>query len=174
MNGVRIEIELSGAGGTLPTLDEALRQSRHAEIVRPGEQLEGEFRIANCSERKLRAAECSILWYTVGKGDEDLQVHALERFQFEADTREHPAAACRVPDLPGAGSRPNVSSCTRLFSFTLPPSPQSYDGVIVKIRWCVRVRAFLSGGQEIVSERPFVLGQTSAARLADPISEMTS
>jgi hypothetical protein len=74
----------------------------------------------------------------------------------------------------GTESRPGVSSCTMPFSFTLPPSPQSYDGVIVKVRWCVRVRAFLTGGQEVVSETPIALGQTSSARLAEPISEMAS
>jgi hypothetical protein len=139
MNGLRIEIDVDQPSGSF----------------QPGEQVDGELHIANCSDRSLRAAECSVLWYTVGKGDEDLHVHDLERFEFEHEGR-------------------SVSSCTQRFSFKLPPSPQSYDGVIVKIRWCVRVRVFLAGGQEVVSEAPFVLGHTSSARLAEPISEFAS
>lgn len=139
MNGLRIEIDLAHAAATF----------------QPGEAVEGEVRVANCSGRKLRAAECSVLWYTVGKGDEDLHVHALERFELES----------------GGNS---VSSCAEPFSFELPASPQTYDGVIVKIRWCVRVRVFLVGGQEVVSEAPIVLGHTASARLAEPISELVS
>jgi hypothetical protein len=155
MNGIRIEIELYGRGVPNQVAAGQSAGSQPVEVWHPGGRLDGEFRIANCSGRKLRAAECSVLWYTVGKGDEDLHVHALLRFELEDDRR-------------------SASSCTRSFSFTLPPSPQSYDGVIVKIRWCVRVRAFLAGGQEVVSETPIVLGQTASARLAEPISELMS
>lgn len=139
MNGLRIEIELA----------------HPAASFQPGEAVEGEVRIANCSGRKLRAAECSVLWYSVGKGDEDLSVHALERFELEHDGK-------------------SMASWAGTFSFELPPSPQSYDGVIVKIRWCVRVRVFLTGGQEVVSETPIVLGHIASARLAEPISELVT
>jgi hypothetical protein len=153
MNGLRIEIELDAPEAALsPAAGEPLPR-RSPVQWQPGETLTGEFRIANASGHKLRAAECSILWYTLGKGDEDLHVHALERFELASDGR-------------------SVSSCTRPFSFNLPPSPQSYDGVIVKIRWCVRVRVFLTGGQEVVSETPIVLGNTASVRLAEPISEL--
>lgn len=154
MNGLRIEIDLDPPGD-VPQLASELPAPRRLESWQPGEQLTGEFRIANASSHKLRAAECSVLWYTLGKGDEDLRVHALERYELESDGR-------------------SVSSCTERFSFTLPPSPQTYDGVIVKIRWCVRVRVFLTGGQEVVSEAPIVLGHTASVRLADPISELAS
>jgi hypothetical protein len=154
MNGIRIEIELFQTEATRPLGDRGSAARGHDDLWSPGDKLTGELRVANCSGQKLRAVECSILWYTIGKGDEDLHVHALERFELE-------------------GEGPSASSCTKGFSFKLPPSPQSYDGVIVKIRWCVRVRAFLAGGQEVVSEAPFVLGQTASARLAEPISEMT-
>jgi hypothetical protein len=153
MNGIRIEIELLHSDRPDLSADGESPVPHDLDAWWPGERLQGEFRIANCSGRALRAAECSILWYTVGKGDEDLHVHALERFELEDDRR-------------------SSAFCTRPFSFTLPPSPLSYDGVIVKVRWCVRVRAFLAGGQEIVSETPIVVGQTSSARLAEPISEM--
>jgi hypothetical protein len=48
----------------------------------------------------------------------------------------------------------------------LPYSPLTYDGVLVKIRWCVRVRAFLAGGKELVRDRNFFLGDVRAPRIA--------
>jgi hypothetical protein len=155
MNGLRIEIDLAPPEAGLPPAPGEVTPRRPPSPWQPGESLTGEFRIANCSGHKLRAAECSVLWYTLGKGDEDLHVHALERFELGSDGR-------------------TVSSCTRRFSFMLPPSPVTYDGVIVKIRWCVRVRVFLGGGQEIVSEIPILVGNTASVRLADPISELVS
>ena len=53
------------------------------------------------------------------------------------------------------------------FSTTLPASPLSYDGVIVKIRWCVRVRVFPRQGKEVVGELPFVLGEIGGGRISD-------
>ena len=50
----------------------------------------------------------------------------------------------------------------RRFKTTLPASPLSYDGEIVKIRWCVRVRAFLRRGKEVFFEQPFQLGDIPA------------
>jgi hypothetical protein len=44
------------------------------------------------------------------------------------------------------------------FSTRLPNSPLSYDGRIVKIRWCVRVRVFLPRGVELVEDELFQLG----------------
>ena len=46
----------------------------------------------------------------------------------------------------------------------LPNSPLSYDGVILKIRWCVRIRLFLTQGREFVEERFFVLGRVPPAQ----------
>jgi hypothetical protein len=50
------------------------------------------------------------------------------------------------------------------FRATLPNSPLSYSGQIVKIRWCARVRAFLRGGKEAFFEQPFTV--TAAAPTA--------
>jgi hypothetical protein len=36
--------------------------------------------------------------------------------------------------------------------------------MIVKVRWSVRVRVFLKGGQELVDARPFQLGELASAR----------
>ena len=56
----------------------------------------------------------------------------------------------------------------RRFSTQLPNSPLTYDGVIVKIRWCVRLRVFLARGKHLVEERTFRLGTIPAARAILP------
>ncbi|NIP85768.1 MAG: hypothetical protein GTO03_09485 [Planctomycetales bacterium] len=40
----------------------------------------------------------------------------------------------------------------------------SYDGLIVKIHWCVRLRLFLPRGRELVAEQPFQLGAVPRVR----------
>jgi hypothetical protein len=40
----------------------------------------------------------------------------------------------------------------------------SYDGRIVKIHWCVRVRVFQGWGRELVLEEPFTLGTVPPPR----------
>ncbi len=52
----------------------------------------------------------------------------------------------------------------------LPNSPLTYAGVAVKIRWCVRVRAFLRRGREVFFEQTFVLGDVPPAC---PVAEPT-
>ncbi len=49
------------------------------------------------------------------------------------------------------------------FAIVLPPSPLSYDGQIVKVCWCVRVRLFLPHAQVAVAELPFRLGSVAIA-----------
>jgi hypothetical protein len=91
----------------------------------------------------VRAIERSILWYTEGKGEEDLGIHSFERI----------VERMAVAQAAAAGS----------FHVRLPRSPLSYEGLIVKIRWCVRVRLFFDGGRDFVSEHVFDLGRVPAA-----------
>jgi hypothetical protein len=106
----------------------------------PGESLTGRFSIDGPEHDTVRAAEFSVLWYTTGKGEEDLAVHFFERFSHE-----------RISQLDFRTPHP--------FEIHLPFSPQSYDGMIVKVCWCARLRLFLPRGQEVVSEEPFRLGE---------------
>lgn len=65
----------------------------------------------------------------------------------------------------------------RRFATYLPPSPLSYDGQIVKVCWCVRVRLFLPYGQESSAEVSFRLGDVGinpAARSEEPAPEEKS
>jgi hypothetical protein len=54
------------------------------------------------------------------------------------------------------------------FSTVLPNSPLSYRGLIVKLRWCVRVRVFLARDKEVVGEMPFQLGNVPAVSVEEP------
>jgi len=91
----------------------------------------------------VRAMERSMLWYTEGKGEEDIGVHHFERIT----------------------ERATAAAAEGTFGCDLPCSPLSYEGVIVKIRWCVRVRLFFVGGRDFISEHVFDLGAVPAAQL---------
>ena len=116
----------------------------------PGQELQCEYQVDAVEKTDLRAVEASVMWYTEGKGDEDLGIHYFER---------RVAADRAAGDL-----RPLRQFCT-----TLPRTPLSYSGVIVKIRWCVRVRIFLGRGRESFLEVPFQLGDAPHVReVEDP------
>jgi hypothetical protein len=115
------------------TLDNAAR------AFNPEDTLCGQYCLHGTDNSEVRAVELSVLWHTEGKGDEDMSVRFFERVE---------AAGGDFVDF----QQP------RRFTCTLPNSPLSYDGYIVKIRWCVRVRVFLSRGKELSAEVPFQLG----------------
>lgn len=108
----------------------------------PGETLAAEFRLRAGGDNQPLAIEASVLWYAEGKGDEDLAVHYFERIEDDGDWH-----------------------WPRRISTMLPNSPLSYDGVIVKIRWCVRIRAFLQRGKQVVADRSFRLGDVPPVSL---------
>ena len=87
-----------------------------------------------------------MLWHTAGWGAENLGLHHFER-----------DSAAEAPR-----GRRGLGFATRL-----PPSPLSYDGLVVQVCWCVRVRVFLREGGELTGEAPFRLGTVSPARGGD-------
>ncbi|MDD3470474.1 MAG: hypothetical protein PHE53_10940 [Thermoguttaceae bacterium] len=125
-----------------------IRFDRDCRNCEPGETLSGEFFLEGSPAWEWNALEVSILWYTEGKGDLDFAIHDFWRLQSNE---------IAVP----TGLRP------ARFSTILPECPLSYRGLIVKIRWCVRVRVFggVRGRDTIQAELPFQLGHTKAARL---------
>jgi hypothetical protein len=123
--------------------DLGLRLDGDRAAYRPDDTLSGTF-LPPRAAGAVDAAELSVLWYTEGKGDEDLGVHHFERFEYEEDG-------------PGAVRR------ERRFATRLPNNPLSYDGIVVKIVWCVRVRLFLDEGGERTVEIPFRLGDVAPA-----------
>ncbi|XZE54447.1 hypothetical protein SH139x_000412 [Planctomycetaceae bacterium SH139] len=76
-----------------------------------------------------------MLWYTEGKGDEDFAIHFFHRW-----------SAARLSQL-------NLA-LPQTFATDLPASPLSYEGHLLRIRWCIRLRLFLAVGKEIVAEQP--------------------
>lgn len=105
----------------------------------PGDLLAGRYSLEGVPPGDIRAVELSVLWHTEGKGDEDMSVHFFER----VESQNGEPVDLRQP---------------RRFSTELPNSPLSYDGLIVKIGWRVRVRVFLAHGKELTDEVPFRLG----------------
>jgi hypothetical protein len=122
----------------------SLKIYRHDGIFHPDENLECEYQIDAVEPSDIQAVEASVLWFTEGKGDEDLGVHYFERSRpsdaVDGDLRQLQRLQCR-----------------------LPPSPLTYHGKIVKIHWCVRVRVFLRHGKDYCADRLF---QLSARRRA--------
>lgn len=120
-----------------------IRFDGNGRIYLPGETLSGEYAFDRLPAHEGKNLEVSVLWFTEGKGEEDLAVHEFWRTNLEVEG----AADLHRPQR---------------FSTTLPNSPLTYDGRIVKIRWCVRVRAFFQGGKEVFGQKLFRLGDVPA------------
>lgn len=117
----------------------------HGDRYEPGDTLTAHYQLERLNTQTVRAIELSVLWHTEGKGDEDIGVHLFRRQEVRNDDAE---------SLAHAG----------VFSTVLPKSPLSYEGAIVKVRWCVRARAFLSDGKELMHERRFYMGDVKAVQ----------
>ncbi len=123
-------------------------------IFARAKQLQCEYQLDAVEAKDVQALEASVLWHTEGKGDEDLAVHYFERL------------------LPGDVEGRDLRALRKLTTI-LPNSPRTYMGVTVKIRWCVRVRAFLRRGKEVFFEQTFVLGNVPPARAIAVAAEST-
>lgn len=125
-----------------PLLSICLAGSKRAYLA--GDELVCEYQIDAVDPTDIQAVEASVIWYTEGKGEEDMGVHYFER---------------RLPsDAEDGDLRPMRRLRTRL-----PNSPLSYTGAILTIRWCVRLRLFLRRGREFSMEYPFTLGSVPSA-----------
>jgi hypothetical protein len=116
---------------------------RPRPVFQPGDELECQYQIDAVDPDEIHALEASVLWHTDGKGDVDMGIHYFER---------------RTPRNPEDDFRQQFTLKT-----VLPKSPRSYEGAIVKIRWCVRVRLFLRRGKELRHELPFQLAPLRVA-----------
>ncbi len=142
----------ASATATLPrvTVSFASDQAEYA----PGDMLETSYRVAAIDPATITTVERSVVWYTEGKGEEDFGVVFFDRLLAgSSDAMSDEPTASAAVDWP-SGS----------FSIRLPSSPLSYEGLIVKIRWCIRVRLFFSSGRDFVSEHVFFLGDIPVAR----------
>lgn len=116
-----------------------IRLEGNGRSYRPGESLSGEYVFQELSADQIKALEVSVLWYTEGKGEEDMTVHKFWRTDLEIGDVFEPQRPAR-------------------FETILPNSPLSYNGQIIKVHWCVRVRAFLHRGKEVFGQKEFRLG----------------
>ena len=123
-----------------------IRCDGNARTYQPGDTLRAEYWLESVLPEEVKTIEVSVLWYSEGKGDQDLSVHEFRR--VSVDQRSVTDARC-----PG-----------EIFTL-LPNSPLSYEGQLVKLRWCVRVRAFLTRGREVLGQFGFRLGSVSSARV---------
>jgi hypothetical protein len=122
----------------------AMQFDQADRVYEPRRELGIRYHVEGIEPEVVRAIERSVLWYTEGKGEEDLGVHFFERIEDAAKLAQ--------------------ASPTGSFMVALPSSPLSYEGVVVKVRWCVRVRLFFGGGRDFVSEHVFDLGSVPPAR----------
>jgi hypothetical protein len=121
-------------------------------IYATGDVLDCACQIETDDDAEIKAVEASVLWFTEGKGDSDMSVHYFLR---------------RVPTDAENNDLRNFHG----FQTHLPNSPLSYAGVILKIRWCARVRVFLRRGREVSAEVPFQLGSVpSGTQVESPLS----
>ena len=107
-------------------------------VYQVGDSLTAKWRISRIPLDEVHSLEASVLWYSEGKGDEDLHVHHFHRLADE-QLRQHGL------------SDEQSTHCL------LPATPLSYQGQLITLRWGVRVRIFLADGREIVAEQPFHL-----------------
>lgn len=105
----------------------------------PGDFLMCEYRLRAVEGLTIHAIETSVIWIAGGKGSEDIGVHFFQRIGKDAIS-------------------PSMLQRPQRLSTVLPNSPLSYPGMIVQIRWCVRVRMFYGNELELSHDHSFVLG----------------
>jgi hypothetical protein len=103
----------------------------------PSMEFQCRWHVERISLDQVDRLEASVLWYTEGKGETDLGVAAFQRLDRDAVLR---------------------ASGRGFLQTQLPASPLSYEGRLLRVRWCVRLRLFLLDGREIVAQQPFYLG----------------
>ena len=126
----------------------SIRLDRPQRAYQSGEEIHCQYQVDRVEPSQLQAVEASLLWYTEGKGEEDLGIHYFQRNIPTADE----------PDI----------RALQQFQTMLPGSPLSYEGIIIKIQWCARVRVFLQDGSTYTQDQAFLLGKTPVAQIVEP------
>src|SRR5262245_45845644 len=118
-------------------------------LCEPGELLTGHYVVDPQSIPLATLVEVSVYWNTEGKGNEDRAVQYRKR----GSTDDGP-----LFDERGTGP----------FAVRLPSAPLSYDGVLVKIVWCVQVGVTFAGGAQSETVVPFRVGHVG------PVAEVVN
>ena len=117
----------------------SIQLDREEGVYSPGDLLECSWSIGRIGVNDIQSVESSVLWFTEGKGDEDFAVHHFTR-------------------ITGDKLRERGDCFRHSFVTELPMSPLTYDGQLLRIRWCVRLRVFLPNENNTVVQQPFFLG----------------
>ncbi|QDT04078.1 hypothetical protein K227x_24660 [Rubripirellula lacrimiformis] len=120
---------------------------REDGVYQAGGELMAKWRVRRISMDDLQSIEVSVLWHTEGKGDEDLHVHHFHRI-VESQIRQIGFAD------------------EQAIRCVLPASPLSYQGHLITVRWCIRMRLFMQDGRKIMAEQPFHLVAPGAYPIA--------
>ena len=123
---------------TEPSVVISISQDQDVGYFAPGSILSAEYMVNLAPETSLSAVEASVIWMTEGKGETDIGAHFFERRNRASFTTDTFDRAQRL-------------------STVLPQSPLSYEGNILKVHWLVRIRLFLDGGRETITDQPFRL-----------------
>lgn len=126
MSDVEFEIEIRGG-------------EAQGDLVRfrPGETLQGSFRIMPKRDLRARHIFVRLMWQTEGRGDRDKAVVA-EQDVFQGELK--------------AGG-----STYHSFNFSLPDEPWSYAGHYIQIVWMVEVSVDLALTRDPRDQKTFVL-----------------
>lgn len=110
-------------------------------LYHPGDLLLCSYSLDHPTDCELTAVETSVIWFTSGKGSEDVGVHFFERRQQQEleEINRHVKQRLTV---------------------RLPNTPLSYEGRLLSLNWCVRIRVFLADGRQLNFDEPFRLGTT--------------
>ena len=119
-----------------PLISATLRHPHR--VFFPGDELLCEYQLDAVMQSDVHAVEAAVLWFTEGKGTEDMGVHCFHR---------------RTPD----DAEDQDLRSLHQFGTILPNSPLSYIGLIVNIRWFVRIRLFLRDARQYHHDIPFEL-----------------
>lgn len=123
---------------TEPSVVISISLDENVGYFSPGSILSAEYIVKLAPETSLSAIEASVIWMTEGKGETDIGAHFFERRNRASFTTDTFDRAQRL-------------------STVLPQSPLSYEGNILKVHWLVRIRLFLDGGRETITDHPFRL-----------------
>jgi hypothetical protein len=146
----RIQQEpVSGVLPSVPRISIVL-DGRGSRVYFPAETLAGSYWFDGVGADEIQAIEVSVLWFTEGKGSTDCGIHQFWRYSVANGDWIDPRRPAR-------------------FKTSLPRSPLSYQGVLIKLRWAVRVRLFLENERQASEDLPFWLGSISNVRTLKPV-----
>ena len=81
-----------------------IRLDGNGRAYQPGDTLSGQYHVEAAAKDEVRAIEASVLWFTEGKGDEDLVVH--EFWRQDADSADWSIPSARNASAPRCPAAP--------------------------------------------------------------------